>query len=192
VQRVPGQKAFDLLGYSMGGRLAIRLALDHPGRVRRLVLISCNPGMDDAKERAERRLRDEHLAQILEEDGIGPFVAWWQSNPILKPAKPLPRSVEESLRCMRLNHEPTGLAMALRQLGSSDDANDLWPRLGELRMPVLLVHGKADARYAGIISAMAKRIPASRLEAIADAGHAIHREQAPALMKLVCGFLDAA
>lgn len=187
--RFPAGRCCDLLGYSMGGRVAIRLALDHPERIRRLVLISSNPGMDDASERAARRLRDEHLAQILEEDGMGPFVAWWQSNPILKPAKPLSRSVAESLRCMRLNQEPLGLAMALRRLGASDDANDLWPRIHELRMPVLLVHGAADLRYKDIMTSMASRIPHARLETIADAGHAIHREQSETLVTLVRSFL---
>lgn len=187
--RIPGNAPVDLLGYSMGGRVAIRLALDHPERIRRLVLISCNPGMDDAQERAQRRQRDEHLAQILEEDGIGPFVAWWQSNPVLKPANPLPRSVQESLRCMRLNHEPGGLANALRLLGASEADNDLWPRLGELRMPTLLVNGAADKRYEGIMAAMHQRIAGSRLETVSAAGHAIHREQAEALVKLVGAFL---
>lgn len=187
--RIPDQAPCDLLGYSMGGRVAIRLALDHPQRVRRLVLISCNPGMDDARERAQRRLRDEHLAQILEEDGIGPFVAWWQSNPVLKPANPLPRAMQESLRCMRLNQEPKGLANALRLLGASDADNDLWPRLGELRMPTLLITGAADQRYANIMAAMHQRIAGSRLETVAAAGHAIHREQAEPLLKLVGAFL---
>lgn len=179
----------DVLGYSMGGRVAIRFALDFPHLVKRLVLINCNPGIADTNERSDRRLRDEHLAQILEEDGLGPFVAWWQSNPVLKPAKPLPRSMAESLRCMRLNHEPCGLANALRLLGASNDDNNLWARLPELRMPVLLVNGAADKRYSGIMTLMAKDIPHAQVSVIADAGHAVHREQPDALVATVRAFL---
>jgi 2-succinyl-6-hydroxy-2,4-cyclohexadiene-1-carboxylate synthase len=187
--KIPGTAPFDLLGYSMGGRVALRMALDHPERIRRLVLISSNPGIMDDSERAQRAERDELLAQILEEDGIGPFVAWWQANPTLAPFKPLPRSVAESLRCMRLNHEPEGLAAALRHLGSSDEANNLWPRLSELRMPVLLMAGSADARYRAIMTAMHQRIAGSRLEIVAEAGHAIHREQAEPMLAVIRAFL---
>ena len=80
----------DLLGYSLGGRVALQLALDHPGRIRRLVLVSSGPGIADPAERERRRQRDERLAQILDEDGISPFTAWWESSPALKPARPLP------------------------------------------------------------------------------------------------------
>lgn len=189
IANIPANEPIDLLGYSMGGRLAIRVALENPQRIRRVVLISCNPGIADQAERIDRRRRDEHLAQILEEDGIGPFVAWWQSNPTLRPAKPFSRAMQESLRCMRLNHEPCGLAWSLRTLGSCSDEGNMWPRLGELRMPVLLASGEADSKYHQIMGEMAKHIPGARHEVIAAAGHAIHREQANQLVALIRGFL---
>jgi 2-succinyl-6-hydroxy-2,4-cyclohexadiene-1-carboxylate synthase len=178
----------DLLGYSLGGRLALQIALDHPGRMRRLVLVSCTAGIRGDAERAARVRSDDHLAQVLIEDGIGPFVAWWQANPALRTARPLPRAEEEALRSRRLNQDPHGLALALRRLGAGA-MTDLWPRLGGLKPPVLLIAGAADTRYVATMRAMADAIPGARLEMVADAGHAVHREQAERVRTLVRDFL---
>ena len=178
----------DLLGYSLGGRVALQLALDHPGRVRRLVLISSGPGIADAGERAKRLLRDERLAQILEEDGISPFTAWWESSPALRPARPLSREVDESLRSLRLNQDPLCLAGVLRHL-SHGTMEDLSPRLAKLTIPVLLVAGDSDRAYCQRMRDMAATIPNSRLQLIADAGHAVHREKPEAVRNAVITFL---
>ena len=183
-----GRRPVDLLGYSMGGRLALALALVAPQRVRRLVLVSSSAGTASVEERAARIRHDERLAQILEEDGIGPFVAWWQAQPVLRPAAPLPPALVAELRCLRLNQDPHGLAAALRRLGAGA-MPDLAPRLPTLPMPTLLVAGEADARYREVMADMATRIPGARLAVVAGSGHAIHRERPDELRALVAGFL---
>ena len=180
----------DLLGYSLGGRVALQLALDHPRKVRRLVLISAGPGLATEQERKERIARDERLSQVLEEDGIGPFVAWWEANPVLKPAKPLSRRVEESLRCMRLNQDPLPLASVMRTL-SQGRMDVLMERLPSLTVPVLLITGATDRIYSARLTEMAKRIPNATLRLIPDAGHAVHRERPDALHATVVEFLRA-
>lgn len=178
----------DLLGYSLGGRVALQLALDHPGRCRRLILVSSGPGIADPAERERRRQRDERLAQILDEDGISPFTAWWESSPALAPARPLAARVDESLRSLRLNQDPACLAQVLRHISHGTMA-DLAPRLGELRMPVLLIAGDHDRAYCQHLREMAKAIAGSRLQLIADAGHAVHRERPDAVRNAVITFL---
>jgi 2-succinyl-6-hydroxy-2,4-cyclohexadiene-1-carboxylate synthase len=178
----------DLLGYSLGGRIALQLAIDHPRRVRRLILVSCMAGIRDEQERARRRERDERLAQILEEDGIGPFLALWEANPVLKTIKPIPHRIEETLRSMRMNQDPLGLASALRTLGVGSMAN-LWPRLPSIAAKTLLIAGDHDTRYVQAMGEMAKVIPQARFEVVADSGHAVHREQPYVLKKLVSSFL---
>jgi 2-succinyl-6-hydroxy-2,4-cyclohexadiene-1-carboxylate synthase len=152
------------------------------------VLISCNAGIRAARERQERQARDAHLADILDQDGLGPFVAWWERSPALSPARPLPRAVEEELRSRRLNQDPHGLADALHCLGAGA-MDDLWPRLGALRLPVLLIAGSADRRYVGLMGEMAALIPGARLAEVPGSGHAVHREQPEALRAVVGEFL---
>lgn len=178
----------DLLGYSMGGRIALLIALRHPRLVRRLVLVSSGPGFKDGVLQGSRRTHEMALAETLEDDGLGPFVAMWEKNPILAPAKPLPRSVEEDVRARRMDHDPLGLAGALRQLGAGAMPN-LWERLGEVACPTLLIAADADRRYVEVMGEMATAMPKARLEIVAEAGHGIHREQPEAVRRLVADFL---
>jgi 2-succinyl-6-hydroxy-2,4-cyclohexadiene-1-carboxylate synthase len=178
----------DLIGYSMGGRLALQAALDFPAQVRRLVLVSCHAGLRSERERELRRRQDARVAAIIEEDGLGAFVAWWQANPALRPARPQPRDEQQRLRGVRLGQDPRGLAAALRCLGAGA-MDDLWPRLGALDLPVLLVAGAADAAYRERLAEMARLLPRARFEVVPDAGHAVHREQPAALAALVHRFL---
>ncbi len=178
----------DVLGYSMGGRLAVRLALEHPRRVRRLILVSCHPGIRDAEERDQRWRRDESLAQVLEEDGIGPFIAWWETQVALRPYEPFPATVSESVRARRLNQDPIGLSACLRALGGGT-MPAVWDRLGELRMPVLLISGAADTRYMRVMDEMAAAIPDRRREVVLRSGHAVHRERPQVVAQMVGAFL---
>ncbi len=179
----------DVLGYSMGGRIALQLALDFPDKVGRLILISSTAGLSDPTEIAERKKFDSHYAEVLLEDGIGTFVSWWESNKTLKPVKPYSRSLAHHLRCRRLNQDPVGLAHALLSLGTGMMEN-LWPRLGTLKMPVLLIAGDCDERYAAIMKKMADAIPNSRLEFIPNCGHAVHREEPGALVEIIKPFVQ--
>jgi 2-succinyl-6-hydroxy-2,4-cyclohexadiene-1-carboxylate synthase len=187
VATFPGEPV-DVLGYSMGGRLAIQLALDHPQRVRRLILISCHPGIRDPQERAVRHRRDESLAQVLEEDGIGPFMAWWETQPALRPSRPFPAAVAESVRARRLNQDPIGLAACLRALGGGA-MDPVWGRLGELRMPSLLISGASDTRYMKIMEDMAAAMPDRRREVVLKSGHAVHRERPQVVAQMVGAFV---
>ena len=167
-------------GYSMGGRLCLRLALDRPDLVRRLVLIGASPGLADAAERAARRQADEALAADIERVGTGPFLRRWLGQPMFAALGPAPDDV-----AARALNPPAGLAAALRLLGPGAQ-EPRWDRLGELDMPVLLVAGGADVKFAGLAGRMAEAIgPNATVELIPGAEHAAHLERPEAFCALL-------
>ena len=176
--RVGGPATY--VGYSMGGRLCLRLALDRPGVVRRLVLVGASPGLADAGERADRREADSALAADIERMGTGPFLDRWLGQPLFAGLQPAPDDV-----AARALNPPAGLAAALRNLGTGAQ-EPLWDRLGELDMPVLLVAGQADAKFAELAGRMAAAIGANAtVGLVAGAGHAAHLERPDAFCALL-------
>lgn len=177
-----GEKPLHLLGYSMGGRLALYLALHHPQWVQTLVLESASPGLDDPAQRAARRAQDEALAQRILERGISAFVDEWERLPLWASQARLPEEVRRSLRRQRLANRPLGLANSLRGMGTGVQPS-LWPHLGELTCPVLLVVGAEDAKFVAINRRMARLIPQARLVVVPQAGHTVHLEQPAAFVE---------
>jgi 2-succinyl-6-hydroxy-2,4-cyclohexadiene-1-carboxylate synthase len=163
---------FALCGYSMGGRLALDVALRMPARVQRLVLVGASPGIADPAERAARRAADEELAERIERDGIEAFAASWGAQPLFAGQ---PRGVAELARADRLRSTATGLAAALRGMGTGV-MTPLWDRLPELAMPVTLIAGERDAKFRAIAERMGAAIPDARVLLAAGAGHAVHLE----------------
>jgi 2-succinyl-6-hydroxy-2,4-cyclohexadiene-1-carboxylate synthase len=163
---------FALCGYSMGGRIALHAALAFPRRVARLTLIGASPGLADARERAVRRAADERLAAELQGLDIASLARRWAATPVLADQ---PAHVAAASYADRLRSTPDGLAAALRGLGTGA-LPSLWGRLGELDMPVMLIAGERDRKFAGIAARMAAAIPHARVEIVAGAGHAVHLE----------------
>jgi 2-succinyl-6-hydroxy-2,4-cyclohexadiene-1-carboxylate synthase len=174
------------VGYSLGGRLCLRLALDRPELVRVLVLLGASPGIADPAARAERRAADEALAAGIERDGVAAFLDRWLASPLFAT---LPRELAGLQD--RLANTAEGLASALRLLGAGVQA-PLWDRLAGLRCPTLLVAGALDAKFAALAAEMAAAIgPAAHLELVPGAGHAVHLERPTEVAALLDGFLIA-
>jgi 2-succinyl-6-hydroxy-2,4-cyclohexadiene-1-carboxylate synthase len=173
-------KRFVLGGYSMGGRIALSIALASPSRVSRLVLIGASPGLADAAERRSRRAADEALADRIEGEGVEAFAAWWSRLPLFAGQSP---SVAAAAHAMRRSQTSDGLAAALRGLGTGV-MEPLWDRLGELTVPVSLVAGERDAKFRAIAERMAAAIPGVTLELVPGVGHAAQLE-APAAVAAV-------
>jgi 2-succinyl-6-hydroxy-2,4-cyclohexadiene-1-carboxylate synthase len=172
------------VGYSLGGRLCLRLALDRPELVRALVLLGASPGIADPAARAERRAADEALAAGIERDGVAAFLDRWLAGPLFATLPPSRAGRED-----RLANTPEGLAAALRLLGAGAQA-PLWDRLAGLRCPTLLVAGALDAKFAALAAEMAAAIgPAAHLELLPGAGHAVHLERPAEAAALLDGFL---
>ena len=172
------------LGYSMGGRVALRLALDRPDLVERLVLVSTSAGIDDEDDRAERRAVDEARATALEAGGVDAFLTDWLAQPLFAGLPPEAAGLEA-----RRENTAEGLAAALRLLGVGSQ-EPLWRRLHELHMPVLIVAGERDDAYCiqavhlgGWLGEVAV------LAMVPDAGHACHLERPDVFTDLVLRFL---
>ena len=179
---------FALAGYSMGGRLALRVALAHRKRVERLVLVGTTPGIADDVERAARREADEALAAELEGGlDIDAFARRWAKQPIFKGQPP---EVAAAAHEDRLRNEPAGLAAALRGLGQGA-AEPLWARLGELRMPLTAIAGERDGTYAKLAERITERVPRGRALIVPGAGHAVHLEAPGIVAAALAGGQDA-
>jgi 2-succinyl-6-hydroxy-2,4-cyclohexadiene-1-carboxylate synthase len=176
-----------VLGYSMGGRLALHLALAHPDRVASLVLEGASPGIEDEGERARRQAADQAWARLLLEDGLEEFVARWEAQPLFASLAALPERRRRALRRERLGQRPLGLAMSLLGAGAGVQ-DDLWPRLGEVRVPLLYVAGGLDARYAAVGERVARAVPDGRLCVVPGAGHAAHLERPRAFARALEAF----
>jgi 2-succinyl-6-hydroxy-2,4-cyclohexadiene-1-carboxylate synthase len=160
------------VGYSMGGRLCLRLALDRPDLVRGLVLLSASPGIADDAERAARRQADEKLAGEIERDGVDTFLARWLEQPLFST---LPEDAA-GLDTRRAGNTVGTLTHALRALGPGTQ-EPLRDRLGELEPPFVPAAGVLDEKYVDIAFAMAERVgPEVHPVLIGGAGHAAHLE----------------
>ena len=177
-----------VLGYSMGGRAALRFALQHPQRVAALVLESASPGLADVRERTERHAADLALADTIERDGVGAFVDEWERLPLWASQAALPERARARLRAQRLRNHAHGLANSLRGGGAGAEP-PVTERLGALRMPGLVVAGALDAKYVAIGRLLAAAMPRARLDLVPGAGHAVHLERPTELADAVMAFL---
>lgn len=182
------------VGYSMGARLCLQLALASPRTVTRLVLISGTPGIEDPDERRARRASDRALAEAIEPvDGATPpttlesFLRQWLANPMFAGVPPDAGGLDQ-----RLTNTPAGLAASLRLAGTGTQ-RPRWAALPRLAMPVLVVTGERDVKFTGIGRRMARAIgPNATHAVVTEAGHAPHLEHPEAVATLIRAHLTGA
>ena len=173
------------VGYSSGGRLCLRLAVERPDLVTGLVLLGASPGLADPGERAMRRTADDALAREIEAAGTEVFLHRWLSQPLFAGL----RVPADDFAARRANC-PEGLATALRLLGTGAQP-PLWERLGSLPMPVLLMAGIDDPKFTDVAARMARAIgPTAALAVLTGAGHAVALEQAEEVATRITDFVD--
>lgn len=177
-----------VLGYSMGGRLALYLALHFPERVTGLILESASPGLEDAVAQRERAESDELLADRILRSGVPAFVADWEKHPIFTSQRRLSPALLDQQRRQRLANSAIGLAGSLRGMGAGRQPN-LWPELANLKTPVLLMAGELDEKYVQISRRMVNLLPRAQLQTFPECGHNIHLEQPEAYLACVQGWL---
>jgi 2-succinyl-6-hydroxy-2,4-cyclohexadiene-1-carboxylate synthase len=179
---------FALCGYSMGGRLALRVALAAPERVERLVLVATTAGIDDDEERAARRRSDAALAAFAERSPIAAFADRWLSGPLFADDPP---EAAAFARADVLRNDPRALAASLRGIGTGAMA-PLWDRLGALTMPATVLAGERDAKFTALGERLARALPDARLQIVPGAGHALPRTAPEAVAAAIAGALAGA
>lgn len=177
-----------LVGYSMGGRLALSIAVNHPDRISKLVLESSSPGLRSEEERSARKKSDEELAFKIEKYGLDWFIDYWESIPLFQSQKSLALETQTLIRKQRGHNNVIGLANSLRGMGTGSQPS-YWDNLLTLFVPVLLICGEIDEKFCFLAVEMEKRLPKSRVEKIKAVGHAIHVEEPKFFGKIVSGFL---
>lgn len=190
IARRLGAARFHVVGYSLGARIGLRLAIAHPAAVDRLVLVAPSAGIAEPAARAERVAADTERARLAAAGGIDAFAARWEAEPVLAGEAALPEAVRARQRAIRRSNAPLGLAASLVQAGQGA-MEPLQDRLGEIGTPTLVIAGADDPARARA-EEVAARIPGARLALVPRAGHAPHLERPDRFHALVFDFLTEA
>ncbi|SNX71220.1 2-succinyl-6-hydroxy-2,4-cyclohexadiene-1-carboxylate synthase [Bacillus oleivorans] len=180
--------SIELLGYSMGGRVALSYSILKKQQVKKLILESSSPGLKTEAERVVRQKHDLNLSLKIKNEGLESFVAYWENIPLFATQKSLPDSVKERIREERLFQNPIGLANSLIGFGTGSQPS-LWKRLNEAVIPTLLITGHEDQKFLLIAKQMEKLMPQAKHVNVFNAGHAIHVELPQKFGKIVKEFV---
>jgi 2-succinyl-6-hydroxy-2,4-cyclohexadiene-1-carboxylate synthase len=178
----------DLLGYSMGGRLALYLLTTYPDRFSSVILESASPGLKTPRERKKRQADDAALAERIRTDGLEAFFAFWYSQPLFADIRQRTNRFEKLLQRRRGN-TIDALIASLQYMGTGAQPS-LWSHWSELPHPALLLVGEKDLKFRRIASQMADLSDNATMRIIEDAGHNTHLEQPEVFCRAVTEFLS--
>jgi 2-succinyl-6-hydroxy-2,4-cyclohexadiene-1-carboxylate synthase len=179
-----------LVGYSMGGRLALNVAATKPERILSLLTIGAHAGLDE-EAREGRRRGDEALAQRIETDGLEAFVNYWSGLPMFESLERRGPSFVAQVRAARMENHVAGLAESLRGMGAGA-MRPVWNELGRVKVPCTFVAGQLDHGYAASARRLAESVPDGRVVIVQRAGHTVHQERPEAFSRLLLAHLEAA
>ncbi|BAU65014.1 hypothetical protein STA3757_23930 [Stanieria sp. NIES-3757] len=162
-----------LVGYSLGGRLALYLTLYFPEYFYKVALESASPGLENEEEREQRIQLDLQIAAELESTDFSFFLNKWYSNSLFESFKKHP-DFNQAIQT-KLTNNPTELAKSLRNISTGLQPS-LWQNLKQNRIPLLFLVGELDQKFVLINTKMTKLCPNSQLKIIKNSGHNIHFE----------------
>jgi 2-succinyl-6-hydroxy-2,4-cyclohexadiene-1-carboxylate synthase len=175
-----------LVGYSLGGRLALRAALRSPDSFSALVLVGSTAGIEEGPLRVQRAEADEKLASWMEAMPIEDIVSLWERQPLFADQSD---SLVEEQRPGRLSHDPRELALLLRTAGQGV-LEPIWHDLRALELPLLAIAGARDDGYAAAAKRIASLAPNARAAVVENAGHAPQLQRPDEVASLIAAFLD--
>ncbi|MBD2493758.1 2-succinyl-6-hydroxy-2,4-cyclohexadiene-1-carboxylate synthase [Nostoc sp. FACHB-280] len=179
-----------LVGYSMGGRLALYLTLHSPERFEKVILESASPGLATEQERLGRIKKDEQIARKLSRclsiDEFRGFLLNWYNQPIFGSIKNHPAF--DRMLASRLQNQPLELAKSLRIMGTGSQPA-LWHKLENNTVPLLLLVGHNDEKFININKEMAIKCPVAQLKVISNSAHNVHLENTPEFVQYIQEFL---
>ena len=179
----------DVIGYSMGGRVALRLAAILGQRLSRLVLISTSPGLQDPQARAERIARDYALAGTIEDLGVEWFSDHWLKQPTIQSQQNIPNDIRGPMTERRRTNRVAGLAGSLRGMGQGA-VEPCWGSLANLQVPVLLITGEVDRPYVDTAERIALHLSHGVHTCVPRVGHCVHLEAKDAVLATLRSFLS--
>ncbi len=188
-EALPVDRPWTLLGYSMGARTGLHLALTRPPGLRGVVLVGGTAGVEADDARAERAVWDEQMAQEVLAQGTAAFAEGWARLPLIATQARIPSPWRERLRARRRQASARGLAGSLRGMGAGV-MPAVWHRLEALDLPVLVVVGEDDPRYRRLARRLVASLPQARAVVLGGAGHAAHLEAPEAFGRVLDDFLD--
>ncbi|MDA0874176.1 MAG: alpha/beta fold hydrolase [Bacteroidetes bacterium] len=176
---------FDLLGYSLGGRVAMHMARRASDRVQRLVLESAHPGLDSEAEREARRAHDARWAERIRKAWPAVLNEWYDQAVFASLAG---TPLRDTLLHEKSDQDPEVAARQLEAWSLGRQAN-LWPFLGTWNRPILFISGEMDGRYTGVGERLATASGPIRHLIVEGAGHVVHREQPGPYLAALRSFL---
>ena len=181
-----GPGPYDLLGYSLGARVALHVATGTDLEIRRLVVIGATGGIEDPAARDQRRQADDATAAALEASGdVEAFIARWLSGPMFSGLADAAQTAE------RQRNSAAGLASSLRLAGTGTQ-EPLWDRIPQLAVPLLALAGTDDARFGAHAFRLARSATLGVASLIPGGGHAVHLAQPDVVGRLVGHWLATA
>ncbi|MDF2557160.1 MAG: menH [Bacillales bacterium] len=178
-----------LVGYSMGGRVAIAFALKYPNRLKSLILESASSGISTKKEQLKRQESDEKLATRIEQEGLEAFIDYWEKVPLFEPLESMLRFPDKlRLRTERMSHKSNGLSSSLRMMGTGSQPYYM-DKLNRINIPTLILTGEKDEKFCRIGGEMCDKIKNSEHVVVKNSGHVIHLEQPEKFDRIVVDFI---
>jgi len=177
-----------LVGYSLGGRLALALLLKAPRQFQSATLISARRGLDDPLARATRLEQDSKWASMLQTMPLSQFLDAWERQPLFATQRQLAPHVLAQLREQRLMHNPSALAQAMTTLSLAHMPS--FQGTLDIRCPVTLMVGDQDPKFCALAAELAEQIHKRRTIVVSGAGHNLPLEKPESVTAAISEEID--